>query len=62
MNEKQKIRVTQWHGMANYQCGLCPFATLDPQAIEAHMKKAHGVRARAPKPESTQKPAKTAEK
>jgi hypothetical protein len=32
-----------WQGMANYECGLCAYATLDRGAMATHMRAAHAV-------------------
>lgn len=32
-----------WHGHINYECGLCPYATLDALVMAGHLRAVHGI-------------------
>ena len=34
---------TVWHGEMNYECGLCPYATLDALVMAGHLRVVHGI-------------------
>ena len=38
------VRVTTWAGRANYECGLCAYATLDVEGMAGHLRAVHGWR------------------
>jgi hypothetical protein len=38
---EQEYTVGSWHGLDNYCCLSCPFATLDREAIERHVAEQH---------------------
>lgn len=42
--------VGKWDVYDNYQCGLCPFAHLDKEALERHVRAAHNNRPLAAEP------------
>lgn len=41
MGTKPRFKKTSWAGNDNYECQLCPFATLDHDLIEAHVRERH---------------------
>ena len=34
---------TVWHGHMNYECAMCPYATLDALVMAGHLRAVHGI-------------------
>lgn len=41
MSGKPRWVKNQWNGLDNYQCSLCPFATLDHDLMKEHARDRH---------------------
>lgn len=44
--KKMRVRPfkrTVWRGQMNYECGLCPYATLDALVMAGHLRTVHGI-------------------
>jgi hypothetical protein len=45
-----RYKTTNWRGHDNYECTLCPFATLEKPRIVEHVNRAHPLKSQAEKP------------
>ena len=54
--KKDPYQITEWKGLPNYECNLCPFSSLDPRFLEKHFQLRHKMAVQVKEPPPVEPP------